>query len=713
MSAQPSELARSKATAAGLCGLIALFLAFSIQKIWDVDLWWQIRTGQWIADHRSVPSHDVFSYTATDHPWIEMRWLYCLFAYAGWSVGGPALLILCKTAALAVCFLILVWDIRAVGRTLAGIVVITLAITAASGRFVVRPELVTFVCLSVFLVVLDRRKARGGGGPAWILVALQALWVNSHTLFVLGPVVCVLRLVGDLLQRRWVSGRWRVDRGLLVTTAGVALACVINPYRLRGAMFPLILWREIGSESVLGETISELRSPLFLASWGVEMWAAFLLGVIGAASFILNRRRLDVGRLLVFAACFYLACVSQRNVALLAIVSVWAVLRNLAECSAPHGRASGAHWVVGGLLAAGAWCVAADRLSVGRGAPQEFGFGVTQSNIPVSAARFLNEAGVQGNLFHSVGDGSYLTWATRDKLPVFVDGRLEVYGEEFIRKYYATVSADWDDFADRHGINAVLIGQSFLSPLIPKIVASRKWVLVHLDGGRLVFVREMPLHAELIKRYRIDPRKPWRAADDEPGELPVGWRTWFGTASRPWHSLGMVETFLMLGGLDNATAYLERGLEKFPDHPRLRMGLAAVRQVQGRGEESEALRNGISTKQEDRDWADRLEAHLLLERGRRDEACDKIVAMVGQAPEDAELHAMLGRVRFEMKQYALAAESFRRAACLSQRSTGYLMDLGTACERCGKSAEAINAYRLVLLFEPSHAVALRRLARDP
>src|SRR5881396_1918975 len=79
-----------------LAGLGLFFLALAIREIWAVDLWWQLRTGQWIVDHRSVPSHDTLSYTAGDHPWIEMRWLYCVAAYLLWQVGGSTVLILCQ-----------------------------------------------------------------------------------------------------------------------------------------------------------------------------------------------------------------------------------------------------------------------------------------------------------------------------------------------------------------------------------------------------------------------------------------------------------------------------------------------------------------------------------------------------------------------------------------------------------------------------------------
>ncbi|MBK6446242.1 MAG: hypothetical protein IPF81_13385 [Bacteroidetes bacterium] len=38
-------------------------IAFSIKALKEPDVWWQIRTGEWILEHHQVPVSDVFSYT--------------------------------------------------------------------------------------------------------------------------------------------------------------------------------------------------------------------------------------------------------------------------------------------------------------------------------------------------------------------------------------------------------------------------------------------------------------------------------------------------------------------------------------------------------------------------------------------------------------------------------------------------------------------------
>ena len=82
----------------------------------------------------------------------------------------------------------------------------------------------------------------------------QVLWVNTHGLFVFGPIVLGCYLVERLI-RVWIGcetsggtskgGLRCFWRHLLPVSAAVAIACLLNPYGLRGAMFPLELFPKI------------------------------------------------------------------------------------------------------------------------------------------------------------------------------------------------------------------------------------------------------------------------------------------------------------------------------------------------------------------------------------------------------------------------------------------------------------------------------------
>src|SRR5512134_588720 len=67
--------------------LTLLFLLYLIpisnglRPIVDPDVWWHLRTGQWIIEHGAVPRADVFSTFGTGKPWIAYSWLFEVIVY--------------------------------------------------------------------------------------------------------------------------------------------------------------------------------------------------------------------------------------------------------------------------------------------------------------------------------------------------------------------------------------------------------------------------------------------------------------------------------------------------------------------------------------------------------------------------------------------------------------------------------------------------------
>src|SRR5580704_16131732 len=81
-----SELAR-------LAGLVALysFLAVLFIRafyISDPDIWWHLRTGDWILAHHAVPRTDPFSSYGMGKPWIAYSWLFEILIQLSYRTFG-------------------------------------------------------------------------------------------------------------------------------------------------------------------------------------------------------------------------------------------------------------------------------------------------------------------------------------------------------------------------------------------------------------------------------------------------------------------------------------------------------------------------------------------------------------------------------------------------------------------------------------------------
>ena len=73
-----------------LCALFAL----ALRNVADGDFWWNLRTGQYIIQTRSIPHQDIFSYTRAGQEWVTHEWLSQVFIAALFDLGQfPALIV--------------------------------------------------------------------------------------------------------------------------------------------------------------------------------------------------------------------------------------------------------------------------------------------------------------------------------------------------------------------------------------------------------------------------------------------------------------------------------------------------------------------------------------------------------------------------------------------------------------------------------------------
>jgi hypothetical protein len=110
----------------------------------------------------------------------------------------------------------------------------------------------------------------------WLLPGVFLFWVNTQGLFALGFVILAMGIADASLR----PSMWRRDRrewwGLLIAACGLSvIACLINPYGLRGLLFPLSLAGTMGNP--VFRTIGELTPiPQFIRSLGIPEFPAEL-----------------------------------------------------------------------------------------------------------------------------------------------------------------------------------------------------------------------------------------------------------------------------------------------------------------------------------------------------------------------------------------------------------------------------------------------------
>ena len=475
---------------AGFAAVIAVVFLLSIHTLTSVyqDIGRHIRLGELIWHTHRVPGTNLFSYTAPNFPFIDHHWLSEVLLYLGDSVVGLAGLIAIKAVLVVVAFGLafaaawrkaFAWPAAVIGLVAAVILI---------ERTDVRPEILSYLFLGWFLFVLYRY-------PRSRLIAtlplVQLLWVNAHIYFFMGPLVFLAWWAGDIAIRGKTA---LTDRTTWLLAAGIAVATLLNPHGLTGALYPLQVFNNYGY------SVMENQSPRFLRALNYPALTTGMLYVgivLVVVSFVPNWRRIrhNVFGLIIAVSTAVFALLMIRNFGLFALCMMPVAITNVSEIGY-HARSQ---WPMKWLILV--WCALFGAAIVGGqfygqyGAPyRQFGFIVpTGYDEPVA---FYRAAHIRGPIFNNFDIGSYLIWKLPEE-PVFVDGRPEAYPASFFTDVYIPMqqsAAAWDKYSKQYGINAIFWDTADITPwsqaFVDRITKDPKWSVVYDANSVMILVRK-------------------------------------------------------------------------------------------------------------------------------------------------------------------------------------------------------------------------------
>jgi hypothetical protein len=579
-------------------------LAFALHTLVAYDIWWQLKTGEWIITH-GFPDTDPFSYAFPDQPWIELRWLFTVAAYGLFRVGGVNLLIVGKAIVLLAAFWLMGWSRPRTPRWLL-VLALLLTLAAAHSRFFVRPELITYLFLPLFLVCLFRYRQNGQVGWLMPLPLVQVIWTNSHTLFILGPVLVWLFVLGEgvglalrpRLQKRVTRGQLPVTSAgwqrVGITAALVTLVCFLNPYGVQGVLFPFQLLREIGQGHAFATLIDEFRSPWAFAGFNLTFVSFSLLILLSGGSLALNWRRWPLSLGLIWLAFLYLAFLAIRNVPLFAFVAGITLILNLGDALEDGVIAAASHPLMAwsARLSAVIFTLVMIPLQLTnayyRPTERQFGLGVTNERFPIRAVSFIQEQNLPGPLLHNLGDGGYVLFALGEK-SVFSDGRLEVYTPEQVTGAIGLFQqgGELPTVAEQFGINTILLRHGDDRNVLLALLDNPDWVPVYYDHLHVVYLRVSPETEKLVETLAVDWQNPQPTSATWPDWYkPNRWQEFFPTVGEIPEMTGLGQLFVTVGNLPQARRFLELAVEANRNDAAANLYLGVVYQALGQGEQA-------------------------------------------------------------------------------------------------------------------------------
>jgi hypothetical protein len=467
-------------------GVYLRFVYLSKDVLQDGDTYWHITAGQWIFQH-GIPKTDPFSHTMPGAEWVAHEWLSEVILAAIHQMGGWTALVAITALAFAATVALLT---RALLKSLEPIYALLfagMAVGLTSGHVLARPHMLAMPLMMVWTIELVRSTEANRAPRLWLL-PVMVLWANLHGGFTLGLALAVAFAAEALMTAR-EQNRFRESArswgGFLVLALAGSL---LTPHGAHGILYT---WQVMVEGSYALSWIDEWRSPNFQILQPFEVW---LLG--GLALAMHQGLRLPPVRLILVLGLLHLSLKHIRNVELIGLLAPLF----LASPLAAHWRQkrkdgqqfeSADRFFRALAQPAGRWAIASSLAFVlaitvlnARVRPIE-----PPENIsPTGAVLAVQKAGIKGPVLNSYGWGGYLIYSG---IPVFVDGRADMYGDAFLKEYLDALWLQKTDglqkLLDKYGIAWTLLTAE--SPTVTLLDHLPGWRRVYADKTAVVHAR--------------------------------------------------------------------------------------------------------------------------------------------------------------------------------------------------------------------------------
>jgi hypothetical protein len=452
---------------------IGLF-AMAARNVIDPDIWWHLKTGEYIAQHKTIPHTDPFSYTRAGKPWVAHEWLTDLGMYELQCHAGFGVLIILFAALVAIAFFLLYMR-SGPAAYLAGVATLCAAWSTAP-LWGARPQVVSLLLTSLWLLILERSEQNQN--LLWWTLPLTLLWVNLHAGFALGLVLSALFLATGLIERRLGSRPRHPDhlrKSALIFVLDLLLV-PLNPNGLRMFTYPIETLRSTAMQNY----IAEWASPNFHRT---EYWPFLLIVLTTFAAFSCSRIPVRPRDLILLLVGLYASLASIRMIPLFVLIAAPLIVKRLG--SWPHTRQQPYNpfrTPLNALIIVGMAIFSVVR--VGEVIHQQTA--AEARDFPTRAVGYLEQHPPAGNIFNHYDWGGYLIWKLHPATLVFIDGRADLYGPELLHDFADAYQfkARWQQILQRWQIQTVIVPPA--SALAIGLQSAPEWTVAYQDSQAII-----------------------------------------------------------------------------------------------------------------------------------------------------------------------------------------------------------------------------------
>jgi tetratricopeptide (TPR) repeat protein len=724
-----------------LIGVLILLSAYQLQR-WDSDIFWALKSGEWIVANRWVPLTDPFSYTFAGRPWVDFTWGFQVTAYLFYALMGWGGLFILQVSITGATFVLIYLNAKLVtSRRLWLVAALLLLVFAGSfPRLFIRPHLLSYLFISAYFLILNTHE-RTGSKLIYLLFPLQVLWVNFHSSAILGIFITGAYGAGDVID--FFTGRGSDlrmagsrSRRLVAVSVVLPFFSLINPYGLKLAVFPFIHQGAENSDALkyIAEWTRMPLKGLLFYFWPspVHLFAFRVTLISVLLAFAANLKRFRARDIILFAGAFYMAAAHVRWVSQFVYFGVPLLGANLGCWLDLRGRGFSGKDTLPGWLKPAAFCLCAVLVFFlvlwfsGMKALGGYGLGIKRSSFPEGTVSFMKKHMVRGNIYNEYVFGGYLIFNNPD-VKVFIDGRTPtVYSPYFFwtsRQVFKP--GRWERLVAEHSISIALIKLD--KPLCSSLYEDKGWVAVSFDDISILYLKRGSGHKHLISKWGFTELNPCSGAAKY--ELPekesrlkairaeikgVLGRERGVNFSWPRRLLGLVDTALGAEYMEEAVTELAEAVS-IEDNAETNYDLGVALAKLGRPDE--AIETFTRAVKKDKKFKDPQLALGLThydagDYGRALEWLDRYIGLAGDGAEH-NAYRIRGMSCFNLGRFDCAVNSLKKAAFTTDEKKE-LADIyyyiGNSFFETGSFDDGVRYYALAIEVEPEYRMVLGELA---
>lgn len=492
---------------------VVLYGLFFLQKtnLMASDLGRHIANGKVILAEKKVFSINLYSLTEAERFTPNHHWLFGVIAAMGEQMGGFSALTLITAFFYTASVGLMVYSSARKHQNLWVLAASVLVLPSITARSEVRPEAFSLFFAGALFLLMERwiHSKFPSLYMAFFAFFITALWVNIHIFFILS-----IAILGSFLLQLVATKQFKKLPAYASVCAAAGLGMLVNPLGLTGALYPFHIFTEYEYPVAENQTLFFLLDRFPNLHYYYTAGVIIILGLV-LVTCVARYRKMCVNNLALITLTFFfglatLKLIRFENFAALFCIPLFAlVFEKISMDFKKQWRAlteKDMFVMLSSLVGLG---VAMAVLGSGLFIPFSNGFGLGLYQGSSQAGEFLRMLNVHGPLFNNFDAGSYLIYYLYPQHKVFVDNRAEAYSAEHLQLYKKAQGdeATWQRLDAQYRFGMIVFyrqentewGQKFMIDRIKDTT----WAPIFVDDFALIFVRDIPEHAEIIEKYKL------------------------------------------------------------------------------------------------------------------------------------------------------------------------------------------------------------------